>query len=300
MPAEPAAASSALALAYLWMSAAVLGTLVALRVWGLRPLSIGADRVRWPLAPAPSLVLLAVLMVAGAATAAAVMQALGPDGAGGLRERAVASLANYGAQLLLMAGIWWALAETLRRRAVDGSALPAPPAEGDTRAARMPRWRASLVGAAAMAVAWPLAQAAGVLAGTVQSAIGGTEVPDTAHRTLEALGQSSDALWMGVTALVAVILAPIVEEILYRGALQQAMRGLGASRTLALWIASALFALAHWGSLVDGAEAGALAMLMVLGLAFGWCYERTGSLWAPVAAHALFNAANLTIALVQR
>ena len=231
-----------------------------------------------------------VLMVGGAAAASAAAQALGAGPADDLRARAIASLANYGAQLLLAGGIWWALAGAVRQHRTLAAEAAVP----------LGALRAAALGALAMAVGWPVVQATGVVASTVQQSLSGVAAPDTAHRTLEAMGQSGDAAWIAATALVAVVLAPLAEEILYRGALQQALHGLGAPRTVALLGASALFAAAHWGSLVGGSEAGALAMLLVLGLIFGWVYERTGSMWAPFTAHALFNAANLAIFLAQR
>jgi membrane protease YdiL (CAAX protease family) len=42
---------------------------------------------------------------------------------------------------------------------------------------------------------------------------------------------------------------------------------------------------------------GALATLVVLSVGWGMLYERTGRLWAPMIAHAAFNAANLWVAL---
>jgi membrane protease YdiL (CAAX protease family) len=41
-----------------------------------------------------------------------------------------------------------------------------------------------------------------------------------------------------------------------------------------------------------------LIPLFVLGITFGYLYERTGSLLPPILAHAIFNAANIGIALV--
>lgn len=275
---------------YVAIAAAAAVALAAAYARGRRPLALGSQRVSWPLAPGPSLFLMLLLMAAGAAAASAAAQALGTGSADDLRARAIASLANYGAQLLLVAGIWWAL----RGMITHGAAAPAgaPPSIG--------AWRAAAVGALAMAIGWPVVQATGVVASTVQQSLSGVAAPDTAHRTLEAMGQSADAAWVAATALVAVVLAPLVEEILYRGALQQALHGLGMPRIASIACASALFAVAHWGSLVGGSEAGALAMLLVLGLIFGWAYERTGSMWAPFTAHALFNAANLAIFLAQR
>ena len=286
-PAEP---HGWLSYAYAALAVATGLALAALRLAGRHPLALGPSRVRWPLAPGPSLFLMLLLIVAGAAAAAAATQSLGGAAADDLRGRALASLANYGAQLMLVAGIWWALAGAVRQHGVPaaGAAVPLGGA------------RAAALGALAMAIGWPLVQAGGAVASAIQQWISGVAAPDTAHRTLEALGQSGDIAWIAATALVAVVLAPLVEEILYRGALQQALHGLGMPRTIAILGSSALFAAAHWGSLVGGSEAGALVMLLLLGLIFGWAYERTGSMWAPFTAHALFNAANLAIFLTQR
>ena len=305
---DPVKAQGWSTVVYMWLAAGTVIALVALHARGRRPLALGDDRVPWPLAPLPSLFLMAVLMVAGAAAASGAMQLSRASEADSLRESVIASLANYGTQLLLMAGIWWALSETLTRRAVDqpsadarsAIAMGVRGARPDGASAPVSRARAAAVGALAMAIAWPLVQAAGVIASTVQRSVTGADVPDAAHRTLESMGQSGDPLWVAVMGVVAVALAPLVEEILYRGALQQALKGIGVPRMLALMCASALFALAHWGILVAGAEAGALSMLVILGLVFGWTYERTGSMWAPFAAHAAFNAANLAIFLAQR
>ena len=293
-PSEPVGTHGWLAYAYMATAAAMILALAVLHARGRRPLALGPDRVRWPLAPGPSLFLMLVLMVAGAAAAASAAQALGAGAADDVRGRAIASLANYGAQLLLMAGIWWALREVRGDRAAAHVHVPA------SAQAPCGPLRALVSGALAMAIGWPLVQACGAIASTVQQSISGVATPDTAHRTLEAMGQSGEVAWIAATALVAVVLAPLAEEILYRGALQQALRGLGMPRILSLASASAIFAAAHWGSLVNGSEAGALTMLLALGLIFGWTYERTGSIWAPFSAHALFNGANFAIFLAQR
>ena len=38
--------------------------------------------------------------------------------------------------------------------------------------------------------------------------------------------------------------------------------------------------------------------LLVLGAGFGWVYDKTGRLTAPIVMHALFNAGNLVLALL--
>jgi membrane protease YdiL (CAAX protease family) len=57
--------------------------------------------------------------------------------------------------------------------------------------------------------------------------------------------------------------------------------------------ASALFAVVHLGA----APAYALPALFTIGVILGWWYEKTGSLWPCIAAHAAFNALSLLATL---
>lgn len=92
-----------------------------------------------------------------------------------------------------------------------------------------------------------------------------------------------------VTALVAVTLAPLLEETLFRGVLFASLRP-----RLGFWPAAlasaAAFAALH-GDLPR------LLPLTFLGLVLAWLYERTGSLWPSVAMHAVQNAAAIIVAL---
>jgi membrane protease YdiL (CAAX protease family) len=54
-----------------------------------------------------------------------------------------------------------------------------------------------------------------------------------------------------------------------------------------------IFAAAH-GSLA------ALLPLFVFGCVLAFLYEKTGSLWAPIAVHALFNGATVLVQLAAR
>jgi uncharacterized protein len=82
--------------------------------------------------------------------------------------------------------------------------------------------------------------------------------------------------------LVAVLVAPVCEEVFFRGF---AFPGFATSMPVwAALIASALvFGVAH-------ADLGSLAPLVVIGLVAGLMRWRTGSLWPGIAFHALNNA----------
>jgi hypothetical protein len=76
--------------------------------------------------------------------------------------------------------------------------------------------------------------------------------------------------------VVAIVVAPVVEEILFRGILYPAIKELGRPR-LALWGTAILFALSHENAM-------SLLPLTFLALVLTWLYERTDNLLAPIAA----------------
>jgi membrane protease YdiL (CAAX protease family) len=88
----------------------------------------------------------------------------------------------------------------------------------------------------------------------------------------------------------AVLLAPLVEESLFRGILYPAIKYLGYPR-VALWFTSLLFAFLHFNEPT-------FVPLLAFGLLLAGLYERFGNLMAPIAAHGLFNAANLVILMI--
>jgi membrane protease YdiL (CAAX protease family) len=98
--------------------------------------------------------------------------------------------------------------------------------------------------------------------------------------------------WGGRLALgvAAVLLAPVAEEVLFRGILYPAIKQAGRPR-LALWCTALLFAAVHMNLVT-------FVPLMVLALVLTALYERTNNLLAPITAHVLFNALNFAMLLV--
>jgi membrane protease YdiL (CAAX protease family) len=82
------------------------------------------------------------------------------------------------------------------------------------------------------------------------------------------------------------VIAPLAEEPLFRGLV---LGGL-AQRVpfaAAAVVSSLLFALTH--------GVGVLAPIFALGLGLAYLYRRTGTLWAPIVAHALVNTISLVL-----
>jgi len=85
----------------------------------------------------------------------------------------------------------------------------------------------------------------------------------------------------------AVVIAPVAEEFIFRGMLFPFVKQLGYPKSAWLGV-SALFALIHF-------DAETFVPLFAFALALTWLYEKTDNLFAPIAAHSLFNAANLVL-----
>lgn len=83
----------------------------------------------------------------------------------------------------------------------------------------------------------------------------------------------------------AVVVAPVTEEVVFRGYLHGTVRQVG-GRWWGILVSSLIFAGIH-------GHVPSLASLFVLGIAFALLYERTGSLWASMLMHAIFNSLNL-------
>ena len=154
----------------------------------------------------------------------------------------------------------------------------------------------AVTGVAVLMAWWPAIASAGWVAGQLQRAMTGIEPPSIGHSTLEQMVQGTRDAWWWLMGLSAVVLAPVLEECLYRGFVQQALRRAGLGPWPAVLLASIVFTLMHVGSVPEGARAASLTSLAVLSCCFGWLAERTGSLVAPVAAHVAFNLGNLVVA----
>ncbi len=104
---------------------------------------------------------------------------------------------------------------------------------------------------------------------------------------VEALRNLGRGPGMLVFIVITVVVAPLGEELLFRGVLYPAIKHAGYPR-LAWWGTSAVFAAIHFNLPI-------FLPLLLLALVLVWLYEKTDNLLAPLAAHALFNATNLVI-----
>lgn len=97
---------------------------------------------------------------------------------------------------------------------------------------------------------------------------------------------------VAMTVLIVVVLAPIAEEIVFRGVLLPSLARHWGVR-VAVVGSSALFAFMH-------VTPYAIVPIFVLAVALGVLFVRTGSLWVCIAAHVLFNATGLAALYVAK
>jgi len=114
-------------------------------------------------------------------------------------------------------------------------------------------------------------------------------LPDAPQDLIAVFGAVKSPLVLIAMMLVATVIAPMNEELLFRGVIFRFFRQ-RFGRGLAYAVSGTLFGLLH------GNWAGFLP-LAVLGVALAIAYERSGDIRVPIVAHGLFNL-NTTIFLL--
>jgi len=112
------------------------------------------------------------------------------------------------------------------------------------------------------------------------------------HRMLVALGEVSSS-WKVMIVLASGLLAPVAEELFFRGLVQSMLRQFVRSPWVAIVVTSICFTVIHapyWDSLHS---------LFLLSVALGYNYERCGRLWPAILMHALFNLVFLRETMIQ-
>ncbi|HLP83598.1 MAG TPA: CPBP family intramembrane glutamic endopeptidase [Phycisphaerales bacterium] len=153
-------------------------------------------------------------------------------------------------------------------------------------------------GAAGIICAWPVVQAAGVgFVALHEYREGAATVQSVGHPTLKLLLDNQNSPWAWSIAALAIIGAPVVEEIIYRGFLQSAILKLTGKPWTSILITSGLFMGVHMlpGNNIPWYSA---ATVGVLGLCMGIAFERTKEIGVPITMHVLFNLTNVILAVM--
>lgn len=117
-----------------------------------------------------------------------------------------------------------------------------------------------------------------------------TELPDQIAVYILKMALS-DPFALLATLMTIVVLAPITEELLFRGFLQIYLRQyIGPSYAIAC--TALIFSLFHFSFIQGLSNIPIVISLFTLALFLGWLYEKQRSLIAPIALHILFNGVN--------
>ena len=115
--------------------------------------------------------------------------------------------------------------------------------------------------------------------------------PEGQQQVLETLGADRSTMSLVGAGFVLVVLAPIAEEFFFRGFFYRALRNRLSVSTAATTV-GVVFGLIHF---TGAATLSLLPILALLGVTFCLLYEFTGTLYAPIALHAINNALALAL-----
>lgn len=141
---------------------------------------------------------------------------------------------------------------------------------------------------------WPLMLAAIIVTMFLGKLIWGPDFNLEPHEELKTITTYPQLYLRVLVIIAAVVVAPVLEEMLFRGMFQTVIRSFLEIRNgvwIAILISSGLFAMAH-------ADTGHWPALFILGLCLGYSYEKSGSLLRPIFIHCFFNAIAITAVLL--
>jgi membrane protease YdiL (CAAX protease family) len=136
---------------------------------------------------------------------------------------------------------------------------------------------ALLVGLAALPIIWTLGYISSQLLGLLDQEPVQQQVVQTLQTTVSLRTQV-------LIGILAVLVAPVAEELLFRGIIYPVIKQHGYPR-LAMWGTSIFFAFMHGNAMI-------FIPLVFLAVVLTLLYESTDNLAGAIVAHALFNFAN--------
>jgi membrane protease YdiL (CAAX protease family) len=165
-------------------------------------------------------------------------------------------------------------------------------ARGLGRDGRAPVWSCIMKGVVAIIIVLPIVMGLATVLHLMTERITGEAPNPLGHEALVALVAGRDSAWFWAKAALVVLAAPVIEEVLYRGLLQESLRRhrvlMGGSPWGSIIGASIFFTFMHAGAV----QWQGLLPLFVLSMALGCVFARTGRLVAPITMHIIFNGFN--------
>ena len=139
---------------------------------------------------------------------------------------------------------------------------------------------------------WPLVYTAVVITTVIGRMMEGQDFDIPRHEALKVVSEYPDFWMKFLTVATAVVVAPCMEEMLWRGLFQTTIRTYVGRPWLAISVTALLFAMIH-------AQSTHWPALFVLAMGLGYAYERSGSLFQSIFMHALFNGSVVLATLVE-
>jgi membrane protease YdiL (CAAX protease family) len=149
---------------------------------------------------------------------------------------------------------------------------------------------------------WPLMMAAIALTMFIGKLFFGPQYQISQHEQLELITAYPRWQLRILVFIVAVVIAPLLEEMIFRGLFQTVIRSFFESRDskletrsrvwLPIFISAGLFSIVH-GNVPHWPA------LFLLGVCLGYAYEKSGSLFRPIFIHAFFNAITIIFVLLE-
>ena len=135
-------------------------------------------------------------------------------------------------------------------------------------------------------VTWPLLMVAITLVMHYGQSVQGPNYTIERHEELDVLVEHHRWSVTAAVLILSVVIAPIAEELLFRGIIQTALDDHVRSPWQSVIFTAILFASVHqnpehWPA------------LLILGASMGYAYEKSGSLWQSILMHAMFNGITL-------
>lgn len=122
-------------------------------------------------------------------------------------------------------------------------------------------------------------------------AFGGAWPDESVQRTVETFRTSGSLSYKILLGIVAVIIAPLTEEVIFRGFLYGVVKRF-TDRWFSTFFTALFFAAVHQ-------HVGGLFPLFVLAIGLAIAYEATGCLLVPIFMHAIFNGFNIGAMILQ-
>jgi membrane protease YdiL (CAAX protease family) len=140
---------------------------------------------------------------------------------------------------------------------------------------------------------WPAVIAVMITIGYVVDFLSNGQRTVPSHPMLDFANGANSVYVIIFVGIIVTFVAPVHEEILFRGFVQTKLAENMHSRWLGILLTSAFFAVFHGGTLWMHWPA-----LFIFSCALGYVYEKSGSLLQAIFMHAMFNGANFLLSFV--